>query len=225
MRVYLRLSHYPTKHEVTLSSEAYGQATQGRAQRCLSLLLPPPPQEINRNPRRNQTQRRQRGPRPADSRIDNKICSYGHKENWRNRITPHLIGTHQIRLAPPQQNHTQHHQGVENPQRHHRVVDQRFIRPAQKQNTCNCFTTVLKQLQVMAEKGLVRRDETARSHVYQPARPREWTQRQLAGDLLNRAFGGSAKGLLLGALSARKASKKELAELRRLLDEYRKRTP
>jgi predicted transcriptional regulator len=87
------------------------------------------------------------------------------------------------------------------------------------------YTTVLKQLQVMAEKGLVRRDETERSHVYQPARPREWTQRQLAGDLLNRAFGGSAKGLLLGALSARKASKKELAELRRLLDEYRKRTP
>jgi BlaI family penicillinase repressor len=86
------------------------------------------------------------------------------------------------------------------------------------------YTTVLKQLQVMAEKGLVRRDETERSHVYEPARPREWTQRQLAGDLLNRAFDGSAKGLLLGALSARKASKKELAELRRLLDDYRKRT-
>jgi predicted transcriptional regulator len=86
------------------------------------------------------------------------------------------------------------------------------------------YTTVLKQLQVMAEKGLVRRDETERSHVYQPTRPREWTQRQLAGDLLTRAFDGSAKNLLLGALSVRKASKKELAELRRLLDEYRKRT-
>ncbi len=84
------------------------------------------------------------------------------------------------------------------------------------------YTTVLKQLQVMAEKGLVRRDETLRSHVYEPARPREWTQRQLAGDLLNRAFEGSAKGLLMGALSARKASKKELAELRSLLDEYQK---
>ena len=71
--------HYPTKHEVTLSSEAYGQATQGRAQGCLSLLLSLPPQEINRNPRRNQTQRRQRGPRPADCRIDNKIRSHGHK--------------------------------------------------------------------------------------------------------------------------------------------------
>ena len=87
------------------------------------------------------------------------------------------------------------------------------------------YTTVLKQLQVMSEKGLVRRDEKQRSHVYEPARPREWTQRQLAGDLLNRAFEGSAKGLLLGALSARKASKKELAELRTLLDEYQKGTP
>ena len=86
------------------------------------------------------------------------------------------------------------------------------------------YTTVLKQLQVMAEKGLVRRDESQRSHVYRPTRPREWTQRQLAGDLLQRAFAGSAKGLLLGALAARKTSKKELAELRRLLDEYREAT-
>ncbi len=84
------------------------------------------------------------------------------------------------------------------------------------------YTTVLKQLQVMAEKGLVRRDEKARSHVYQAARPREWTQRQLAGDLLQRAFDGSAKGLLLGALSARGASKEDLAEMRRMLDEYRR---
>ncbi|HTQ58170.1 MAG TPA: BlaI/MecI/CopY family transcriptional regulator [Bryobacteraceae bacterium] len=84
------------------------------------------------------------------------------------------------------------------------------------------YTTVLKQLQVMAEKGLVRRDESQRSHVYKPTRPREWTQRQLAGDLLHRAFGGSAKGLLVGALSAGKTSKKELEELRRLLDDYQK---
>ena len=84
------------------------------------------------------------------------------------------------------------------------------------------YTTVLKQLQVMAEKGLVLRDETRRSHVYAPARPREWTQRQLAGDLLQRAFQGSARTLLLGALSARKASKKELADLRKLVEEYQK---
>ena len=82
------------------------------------------------------------------------------------------------------------------------------------------YTTVLKMLQIMAEKGLVRRDEKQRAHVYEASRPREWTQRQLAGHLLQRAFGGSARGLMLGALSAKKASKAELAELRRLLDEY-----
>jgi predicted transcriptional regulator len=82
------------------------------------------------------------------------------------------------------------------------------------------YTTVLKMLQIMAEKGLVRRDEAQRAHVYAAARPREWTQKQLAGDLLQRAFGGSARGLMLGALAAKKASKAELAELRRLLDEY-----
>jgi BlaI family penicillinase repressor len=74
----------------------------------------------------------------------------------------------------------------------------------------------------MAEKGLVRRDEEQRAHIYKPARPREWTQQQLAGDLLERAFSGSAKALLVGALAARKASKQELAEIRNLLDDYRK---
>ena len=82
------------------------------------------------------------------------------------------------------------------------------------------YTTVLKFMQIMADKGLVRRNEKQRAHVYEPARPREWTQRQLADDLLQRAFNGSAKSLMMGALSARKASKKELTELRRLLDEY-----
>jgi len=84
------------------------------------------------------------------------------------------------------------------------------------------YSTVLKFMQIMAEKGLVRRDETQRAHVYQPTRSREWTQQQLAGDLMERAFSGSAKALLVGALSAKKASKAELAELRRLLDEYGK---
>ena len=83
------------------------------------------------------------------------------------------------------------------------------------------YSTVLKFMQIMAEKGLVRRDETERAHVYEAARPREWTQRQLAGDLMERAFSGSAKAMLMGALSARKASKKELAEMRKLLEEYR----
>ena len=82
------------------------------------------------------------------------------------------------------------------------------------------YTTVLKTLQIMAEKGLVRRDETQRAHIYEAAKPQEWTQQQLAGDLLQRAFNGSARSLMVGALSARKASKAELAEMRRLLDEY-----
>jgi len=82
------------------------------------------------------------------------------------------------------------------------------------------YSTVLKFLQIMAEKGLVRRDESERAHVYQAARPREWTQRQLVGDLLERAFAGSAKALVMGALSARKASKKELEEIQTLLRQY-----
>ncbi len=84
------------------------------------------------------------------------------------------------------------------------------------------YTTVLKMLQIMAEKGLVRRDEKQRAHVYQAARPREWTQKQLAGDLLQRGFDGSAARLLQGALSARKTTKAELAELRQLLDDFEK---
>jgi len=86
------------------------------------------------------------------------------------------------------------------------------------------YSTVLKFMQIMAEKGLVRRDEKQRAHIYHAARPREWTQRQLAGDLMDRAFSGSAKALLLGALSARKASKDELAAIRKLLDEFPKGT-
>jgi BlaI family penicillinase repressor len=88
-------------------------------------------------------------------------------------------------------------------------------RPAQ-------YSTVLKFMQIMAEKGLVHRDEKQRAHVYEPAKTREWTQRQLAGDLLERAFSGSAKALLVGALSARKATKEELAEMRKLLEEHRR---
>jgi BlaI family penicillinase repressor len=83
------------------------------------------------------------------------------------------------------------------------------------------YTTVLKLLQIMTEKGLVERDEKDRAHIYKASRPREWTQSQLAGDLLQRAFNGSAKGLILGALSAKKTSKQELAEIRRLLEDFR----
>ena len=86
-------------------------------------------------------------------------------------------------------------------------------RPAQ-------YTTILKMLQIMTTKGLVVREEKNRAHLYEAAKPREWTQRQLAGDFMQRAFGGSAAGLLLGALSAKKASRQEIAEMRRMLDEY-----
>jgi predicted transcriptional regulator len=95
----------------------------------------------------------------------------------------------------------------------HEVLSQR--KPTQ-------YTTVLKFMQIMADKGLVRRDEKNRAHIYEASRPREWTQRQLAGDLLERGFAGSAKSLLVGALSARKASPKELVELRQFLDDYEK---
>jgi BlaI family transcriptional regulator, penicillinase repressor len=84
------------------------------------------------------------------------------------------------------------------------------------------YTTVLKTLQIMAVKGLVRRNEKQRAHVYEAAVPREATQRQLAGDLLARAFDGSARSLMMGALSARRADPAERAELRKLLDEYEK---
>jgi BlaI family penicillinase repressor len=82
------------------------------------------------------------------------------------------------------------------------------------------YTTALKMLQIMAEKGLVRRNEEQRAHVYEAACPQVATQQQLAGDLLERAFSGSAARLMQGALSARHVSAEELADIRRLLDEY-----
>jgi len=81
------------------------------------------------------------------------------------------------------------------------------------------YTTVLKLLQIMTEKGLVERDETERTHIYSARRSQEQTQQQLVGDLLDRAFGGSASQLVMQALSAKPTSAAELAEIRRLLDE------
>jgi BlaI family penicillinase repressor len=81
------------------------------------------------------------------------------------------------------------------------------------------YTTVLKLLQIMAEKGLVRRDESERAHVYAASTPAEQTQRQILGDLLERAFGGSAERLVQQALSSRKASPEEIARIREFLDE------
>ncbi len=84
------------------------------------------------------------------------------------------------------------------------------------------YTTTLKQMQLMTEKGLLRRSERFRSHVYEAGIPKEQTQMQIAGDLLKRAFDGSAKSLVLGALSAQPASEAELHEIRRMLDEFEK---
>jgi len=81
------------------------------------------------------------------------------------------------------------------------------------------YTTVLKIMQIMAAKGLVERDETERSHVYKPAFSEEQTQRQVVRHLLERVFAGSAGKLVLQALAAKRASRTELAEIRKLLDE------
>jgi predicted transcriptional regulator len=84
------------------------------------------------------------------------------------------------------------------------------------------YTTALKLMQIMTDKGLVRRDDSKRTHVYVAVAPAEETQQQLVGDLLERAFGGSAQQLVLQALSSKKASKAELAEIRKLLDQMEK---
>jgi BlaI family transcriptional regulator, penicillinase repressor len=81
------------------------------------------------------------------------------------------------------------------------------------------YTTVLKLMQIMTEKGLVERDESERTHVYQARLTQEQTQQQLVGDLLEKAFSGSASQLVMQALAARPASADELARIRRLLDE------
>jgi predicted transcriptional regulator len=81
------------------------------------------------------------------------------------------------------------------------------------------YTTVLKLMQIMSEKGLVSRDESDRSHVYEAERAQDETQRQLLSDLLDRAFNGSPTKLVMQALSSKKASREELAEIRQMLDE------
>lgn len=81
----------------------------------------------------------------------------------------------------------------------------------------NGYTTTLKQMQLMVRKGLLTRGERYKSHVYAPAAAQEKTQRAVAGDLLRRVFGGSAKTLVLGALAAQPASAAEIAEIQDLL--------
>jgi BlaI family transcriptional regulator, penicillinase repressor len=83
------------------------------------------------------------------------------------------------------------------------------------------YTTVLKLMQNMTEKGLVRRDESSRTHVYAAASPEEQMQRQIVADLLERVFDGSAAKLVMQALAAASTSPEELAEIRKLLDKKR----
>ncbi len=80
------------------------------------------------------------------------------------------------------------------------------------------YTTVLKLLQIMTEKGLVTRDASARSHIYTAAVSEDDTQRRLVADLLDRAFGGSRLDLVMQALSATPATREELRQIRALLD-------
>jgi predicted transcriptional regulator len=83
------------------------------------------------------------------------------------------------------------------------------------------YTTVLKLLQIMTEKRLVRRDDSTRSHVYEAAYSEDQTQKQLVTDLMHRAFDGSAAKLALQALAAGDTSPEEIAEIRKLLDAHR----
>ena len=82
------------------------------------------------------------------------------------------------------------------------------------------YTTVLKLMQIMTAKGLVRRNEDQRAHVYEAQHPAEKTKRQLAADVLERVFDGSARELMLHALAAQRSTPQEIEELRNLLDEH-----
>jgi len=83
------------------------------------------------------------------------------------------------------------------------------------------YTTALKLLQIMTEKGLVERDERDRTHVYRARFGEEQTQRQLVRDLVDRAFGGSAMKLVLQALASKRASAEELRDIRKAIDQAR----
>ncbi len=92
------------------------------------------------------------------------------------------------------------------------------VRQVQEELQPAGYTTVLKTLQIMTDKRLVERDESKRAHVYRAHDSQQATQRHLVGDLLDRAFGGSAAQLVLQALAARPASSREMHEIRQILD-------
>jgi predicted transcriptional regulator len=82
------------------------------------------------------------------------------------------------------------------------------------------YTTVLKMVQIMTEKGLVSRDTTVRPQIYRARRSAEQTQRQLLGDLIQRAFGGSVKTMVMQALTTEKSSRRDLEAIEKLLDQW-----
>ncbi len=94
----------------------------------------------------------------------------------------------------------------------------RDVHEALSHNRTTGYTTTLKLMQIMAEKGLVTRDESRRTHVYEAAGTPDRTRQQIVRSLLDRAFGGSAKALVMQALAAKPTSSAELAEIRKLLD-------
>jgi len=95
----------------------------------------------------------------------------------------------------------------------------REVHDALKVSQGSGYTTVLKLLQIMTDKGLVVRDESERAHVYEARLSEQRTQRQLLGDLVDRAFGGSSAKLVLQALAGRRATPRELRDIRALLDQ------
>ena len=96
----------------------------------------------------------------------------------------------------------------------------REVQEALQEEKALGYTTVLKLMQIMTTKGLVRRNEDQRAHVYEAQQPAEKTKRQLAADMLERVFDGSARELMLHALAAQRSTRQEIEELRNLLDEH-----
>jgi predicted transcriptional regulator len=96
----------------------------------------------------------------------------------------------------------------------------RQVNEAMNQDKNTGYTTTLKLMQIMTEKGLLLRDNSQFKHIYRPALTEEKAQKQLVGDLLEKAFSGSAEKLVMRALSAKKVSAKELASIKKMLDDF-----
>ena len=97
----------------------------------------------------------------------------------------------------------------------------RTINEAMNKDDSTGYTTTLKLMQIMTEKGLLLRDDSQFKHIYRPAISEEMTQNQLVGDLLDKAFAGSAEKLVMRALSSKKVSAKELGKIKKILAEYK----